>query len=161
MEIALFAALAVVAVGSLGGALRHRVLLRGLQEAVDALPTPSETPPVDLSPVRAELDALGNRLTVVEEFKGTIIAAVDEGIRDVKRREGRIHATVSRAQKELEELGLTHPGVEAEARELQLIDGDGGDVEELPPVPASVEESGQDPSQRDFSAFPGDWTGVA
>ena len=161
MEIALFAVLALVAVGSLGGALRHRVLLRGLQEQVDSLPTPSETPPVDLSPVRAELDALGSRLTVVEEFKGTIIAAVDEGIRDVKRREGRIHATVRRASEELEQLGFTHPGVEAEARELQLLDGGGGEDEEMHAVPESVEASGEDTSQRDFSAFPGDWTGVA
>jgi hypothetical protein len=77
-------------------------------------------------------DALNDRVNA-------ITLAVAEGIQHVDRAEKRIRATVQRAQRELRESGEFHPGVEAEASQLRLVYGDGGDEGGMPPVRADVE----------------------
>ena len=77
----------------------------------------------------------------VEDWRKDIVIAVSEGIERTDRAERRIKATVQRARKQLETLGYDDPGLEAEAVELRLLDGDGSDKSEVPPVPAAMEES--------------------
>jgi hypothetical protein len=76
--------------------------------------------------------------------------AVARGIEDVERRENRIKATVGRARKELHEHGLSSPGLEAEYRELQVVDGGGG---EGPGLHAMREDVGR--SRPDTAGIPG------
>ncbi len=105
--------------------------------------------------VAALTSTLDDVVTTVNEFrewKGDIIVAVDEGIREVKRREERVKATVRRAQKELAEVGYEHPGLEAEATELQLIDGGGGEDPGVPPMYEDMADASQGPEP---SSIPG------
>jgi len=76
-----------------------------------------------------------------DAWRKEIVIAVSEGIERTDRAERRIKATVQRARKQLETLGYVDDAVEAEAVELRLLDGDGSDQSEVPPVPAPVEES--------------------
>lgn len=67
--------------------------------------------------------------------------AVAEGIQHVERAENRIRATVRRAREELLENGLEpSPGLDAEARELRLVDGGGSPPSPVHPVRAEVGE---------------------
>jgi hypothetical protein len=90
-----------------------------LAQLRDTLTAPSEPAP-DLADVWDELERLK--------------AAVAEGIAHVERTESRIAGVVGRAQKELRRFGIRHPGVEAEAEQLQLVDGAGGDGRGVPAV---------------------------
>lgn len=99
---------------------------REFRQAVDTPRTPFDDLPI-LS-----------RLMALEADRDLLRAAVAEGIQHVERVEGRIRGTVKRAQKELKELGIEHPGLDAEARELSIVDGDGGEEEELPVMPSDV-----------------------
>lgn len=65
-------------------------------------------------------------------------AAVAEGIQHVERVEKRIRGTVRRARKELADNGFQHDGLEAEAEDLRLFDGDGGEDGWVPPVQQDV-----------------------
>lgn len=56
-----------------------------------------------------------------------------------RRSEDRARAIVRDAQKQLEELGLEHAGIEAQATELRVSDGGRGGVEELPAVREDLE----------------------
>ena len=61
--------------------------------------------------------------------------AISEGIERTDRAERRIRAAIQRARKELKKLGYDDPGLEAEATELRIVDGEGGPdggVSELP-----------------------------
>jgi len=104
-----------------------------------------------LLPLHAELfdprlDALETGFDrITSDFKATNFA-VSEGIERTDRSERRIHATIKRARKELGKLGYEDPGLEAEAHELRLIDGDGGLDGGVPAVPAEVEEAESTPS---------------
>lgn len=100
------------------------------------------------------LDRIHAEYEEIVAWRSDIEAAVDEGIRDVKRTRLRIQATVRRAQEQLEDAGVVSPGVEAEAAELHDVDAGGGGGEGLPAVPASV-----DPGRaRAIAALPGDWS---
>lgn len=68
----------------------------------------------------------------------TLTLATAEGIERVDRAERRIRNTVQRARKELAAEGFESPGLEAEAAELRLVDGSGGEEEGLPPVREGV-----------------------
>lgn len=81
---------------------------------------------------------LASRVRVLEDAQDDVMLAVAEGIKNVERAENRIRATVSRARKQLEDSGVEHAGLEAEAAELRLIDGGGGSPEGLPPMPADM-----------------------
>ena len=72
--------------------------------------------------------------------------ALSEGIERVDRADRRIKATVARARKELKDRGYEDPGLEAEAHELRIVDGDGGEQGELPTVPSEVEQAAGEPS---------------
>jgi len=72
--------------------------------------------------------------------------AVAEGIQHVDRAEKRINGAVTRARRQLREAGLEHPGLEAEAADLHVVHGGGGEEVRLPPVPAEMDEAvGEDP----------------
>ena len=82
-----------------------------------------------------------------------LIFAVAEGISKVERTEARIRATVRRARAELEDGGTFSPALDAEATELRILDGGGGEEGPVQPLPASVE-----PPAPDLSDIPGDWS---
>lgn len=77
--------------------------------------------------------------------------AVAHGINHVERTENRIRATVRRAQEQLEDGGVSSPGLDAEAAELRLVHDEGGGAEQVPTVPSGV-------AAPDVSDIPGDWT---
>jgi len=80
-----------------------------------------------------------------------LIFAVSEGISKVERAEARIRATVRRARAELEDNGTYSPALDAEAAELRVIDGGGGEESRVPDVPAAV-------APLDLTDIPGDWS---
>jgi len=90
---------------------------------------------------RENLDSLTEQVDSYDGWRKEIVIAVSEGIERTDRAERRIKATVQRARKQLETLGYDDPGLEAEAVELRLLDGEGSPKGELPTVPAPVEES--------------------
>jgi len=64
--------------------------------------------------------------------------AVSEGIERTDRAERRIRNAIQRARKELAARGFDDPGLEAEAHELRVVDGDGGGDGGLPAVSEEV-----------------------
>jgi len=64
--------------------------------------------------------------------------AVSEGIERTDRAERRIRNAIQRARKELAARGFDDPGLEAEAHELRVVDGDGGNESEVPAVQEDV-----------------------
>jgi len=111
-----------------------------------------------ISRIQGEVSALTDatrslraHLVDVDAWRNDIVVAVAEGIKHVERAENRVRATVRRAREELDSLGVEHPGLEAEARELRLVDGGGGREEGVPSVPEGV-----GPGEPDAPAgFPG------
>lgn len=78
--------------------------------------------------------------------------AVAEGIERVDRSERRIKQTVRRAREKLADAGFTDDGVEAEAQQLQLLDGERGGEGGMPSMSEAL-----GPHRPDFTAFPGKW----
>jgi len=131
--------------------------IRARLEHLETAPLPDLPPAIDarltdLSRRDGGLqDAIDtNRDNVVElieqvgEFEGwrkEIVIAVGEGIERTDRAERRIKASVQRARKQLESLGYVDDGLESEAVDLRLIDGDGSEKGELPTVSAPVENA--------------------
>lgn len=72
--------------------------------------------------------------------------AIDEGIQKVNRAERRIRSSVSRARKQLAELGLEDPMLEGEAGEIRDDDGDGSENGRVRLVPPEVGGDPQTPS---------------
>jgi len=72
--------------------------------------------------------------------------AVSEGIERTDRAERRVRGVIQRARKELGKLGYDDPGLEAEAHELRILDGDGGADGRVPAVPEEVAEVESAPS---------------
>jgi len=95
----------------------HQLALEAVAQAQDAFST--------CQPLEARI----NHLTL----------AVAEGIQHVDRAERRIAGTVARARKLLAESGVESPGLEAEAYELRLLDGDSGKEPRVLQVPTNVE----------------------
>ncbi len=122
-------------------------------EALETLPPPTLTPQqiqATLEAIRAGLDerlggvetrfdALGSDIEDQAERIKLLTFGVEEGIQRTKRAEMRIHATVKRARKELAEHGYESPGLEVEAAELRLVDGEGSIESEVRALPAGVE----------------------
>lgn len=97
-------------------------------------------PPVeDAADTGRMLDRHEQMIEALEERIDTLRLAVAEGIQHVERSENRIKATVRRAREKFAEEGFESPGLDAEAAELRLIDGGGGEEGELPAVRQSVE----------------------
>ena len=72
--------------------------------------------------------------------------AVSEGIERTDRAERRVRGVIQRARKELQARGYEDPGLEAEAHELRIVDGDGSKDGGVPPVPEEVAEVGGEAS---------------
>ncbi len=137
--------------------------LPGIIARLDRLET---APPPSLTPqqIEATLSAIREGLSstfeaadarfdglesAVEEVTVRLKAtnfAVSEGIERTDRAERRIHATIKRARKEFKARGYEDPGLEEEAYQLRLVDGDRGADGELPTVPESVGEGAEVPS---------------
>ncbi len=64
--------------------------------------------------------------------------AVSEGIERTDRAERRVRGVIQRARKELGKLGYEDPGLEAEAHELRILNGEGGGDGGVPVVPEEV-----------------------
>ena len=130
MPLVLVGLLALI-VGGVGVAVSHRPVTRR------GLPLPQDAP-------RTCDECAGNtsRLLQLEGELSNVRAAVAEGISHVDRVEMRIQGAVKRARKELRESGAEHPGLEAEAAELSLIHGGGGEGPAMPVVPQAVEQPG-------------------
>lgn len=118
---------------------------------------PPEVTRADLEPLRLALSELEGAVggldaqyTHVQNQMDDLKLAVAHGIEHVDRVENRIRAVVRRAKEQLEEAGVTVPGMEAETRQLQLLH-EGGGIEEG--VPAMHEDvAGFDPTD-----LPGTW----
>ena len=89
-------------------------------------------------------------ISALENQIADLVMAVSEGISKVERAEARIRATVKRARAELEEHGLSSPGLDAEAADLRATDGEGSRADGVPSVPAHV-------AAPDMAGIPGTW----
>lgn len=105
------------------------------------------------SRMQEALDSIRDRLATtveavdeLEDYRKDLTIAVAAGIERVDRSERRIKATVKRARLQLADAGVEDSGLEAEHTQLSLVDGDGGEVEGMPTVPASVEDDAARPS---------------
>ena len=85
-----------------------------------------------------DIRQLADNIDEMETWRKEIVIAVSEGIERTDRAERRIKATVARARGQLAKLGYDDPGLEAEAVDLHLIDGERGGDERVPPVPQKV-----------------------
>ncbi len=144
-------------------------VLKHISHRLDALEA-APAPEYDLDRLRgimagvsgqanSRLDQVEERLVRIEDDDSKLIEklkdltfAVAEGIERVSRAEGRIHATIKRARKQLAEQGFESPGLETEAAQLQLSDGEASPDGEVPNVPGSVEPPGAPSSIRGVSA---------
>lgn len=119
-------------------------------------PGTAAPPAYDDRQLRHELEELERQTAALRadyvQWQGDINLAVAEGIKHVERAENRIKATIRRAREELEEGGISSPGLDAEALELFGRDEGGGGSRGMQPVPAHV-----DRDLDDLSAFPGAW----
>jgi hypothetical protein len=118
--------------------------LEELRDDIRAIPT-APPQPFDAAPVWGEFEAIRERL---EEMRH----AIAEGIERVDRSERRIQQVVRRAQKKLAEAGYQDAGVEAEADQLQFLNGNGSRREELQHMPANVAP------RLDVTGVPGTWS---
>jgi len=113
-------------------------VLEGIQEALQAIHVTIDQ--FERSPAGPVSDIEDPRIATLEATVKELTVAVDTGVNRVQRSENRVRAIVQGARKELAEAGFEHPGVEAEASELQPVDGTGGEPERVPAVPADVED---------------------
>lgn len=129
--------LAAALVGLVATVHRAAALLLGLiQELAQDLGRIADGPEVPFSTRLADVEDQIERLPQRwEEFKN-----------EARRAEGRARSIVADARKELEGLGFEHPGVEAQASELRIIDGGGSREEPVPTVHESVEGPADTPS---------------
>lgn len=86
------------------------------------------------------LDGLTARMGKLEADHTDVRAAVAHGIEDIERVDNRIKATIRRTTKQLEEAGVESPTLNAEAEQLRVIDGGGGDEPELPSLHEELDE---------------------
>ena len=101
-------------------------------------PTPIPSMVVDTPKTCAGCEEIERQVEHLRAELQTVMIAVADGITHVDRVENRIRGAVKRARKELQERGLSAPGLEAEAAGLSLVDDEGGGGEAMPVMPASV-----------------------
>jgi len=113
-----------------------------LERAMDELERRGVEAPTrqEIVALAARQDVFENQLDLFEERLTQTRHAVAEGIERVERTENRIKATIQRAKKELADGGHESPGLDAEARELRLVDGAGGEERGVPALPEEVAE---------------------
>ena len=100
----------------------------------------------DIDEYGRDASELSAAIEEIEGWRKDIILAVSDGIERTDRAERRIKATVARARRQLAALGYEDPGLEAEATELHLLDGEAIVKGGVSPVPAQVEETASAPS---------------
>ena len=105
-------------------------------EAVESAPTPSE----HLETLQAGADSARFDITDIQKQIKELTFAISEGIERTDRAERRIRNAIQRARKELAARGFDDPGLEAEAHELRIVDGEGSGDRGVPPVPEEVAE---------------------
>ena len=133
--------------------------LLGITSRVDRLESaPIATPSLDsikqalkeLAQVAAanqtDVAAAELRLDTLDVTMKNLTLAVADGIERGDRAERRIKATVKRARAELEARGFQDPGLEAEAHELRLIDGEPSPDGGVQPVQPDVARPGEQAS---------------
>jgi len=111
-------------------------VLEGIQEALNAIQ--GTLADLELPPTGPVSDVEDPRIAALERKIEDLTTALGDGILRVQRSENRVRAIVQGARKELADAGFEHPGIEAEARELQPVDGTGGEPEQVPTVSADV-----------------------
>lgn len=122
--------LVVVVNATISGTLLYTVWY--LDRKIDAFEAPeSPADPFDDTEIRSTLAEHASQL-------GEFTLAIAHGIQHVDTASRRINATVARARKELSEHGLESPALEAEFEQLRLLDGEGSEEIELPPVPQEM-----------------------
>ena len=114
--------------GILGRLTELYVLVNAFEARESAQPLPNDD---------IRLEGLATRID-------DLTVAVSEGVNNVQRSERRVRAVVTSARRELADAGYSHAGLEAEAGELRDIHADSGNGEEVPAVPESVDQPGQD-----------------
>ena len=103
-------------------------------ERVESAPTPDDRV-TNLEALSLEQE---RTLKDVDHQIKELTFAVSEGIERTDRAERRIRNAIQRARKELAKLGYEDPGLEAEAHELRIVDGDRGGDGGLPAVSDEV-----------------------
>jgi septation ring formation regulator EzrA len=116
---------------------RIREDLRRLETAISQ--------PIELDSVTREIEAIDERLQ-------DMTLAIAEGIERVDRSERRVRQVVSRAKKQLEDFGIDDPGLSAEAEQLRLDYGVGGEQAGVQQLPAPVAH------RVDVTGIPGAWS---
>ena len=111
-------------------------------QKLESAPTPADV----LPRIEGNEAYVEERLDANNKLMKELTIAVAEGIERVDRSERRVKATVARARKELKERGYTDPGLEAEAHELRVVDGDRGEDGAVQPVPTEMAEPADAPS---------------
>lgn len=131
-------------------------VLQGIFSRLDDIESaPRPEPSADqikgaLQPTLAGIKGRCDELTVMYgELEGKlkdITFAVSEGIERTDRAERRIHATLKRARAELKKRGFEDPGLEAEAHELRIVNGEELGEGGVPTLPEGVEPPVEAPS---------------
>jgi hypothetical protein len=119
--------------------------LGAVEKALEGLSS-ADIRPYDDRAVRQAIDALADQLQ-------DQTLAIAEGIERVDRSERRVRSAVARAQKRLSDAGYEDEGVEAEAVQLQFLDG--GTGKGVPPMHRDMEPA---PRFDLASIFPGRWS---
>jgi len=103
-------------------------------ERVESAPTPTDR----VTNLEELTLKLSETLLGLETKQKDLTFAVSEGIERTDRAERRVRGVIQRARKELGKLGYEDPGLEAEAHELRIVDGDGGADGRVPAVSEEV-----------------------
>lgn len=146
---ALIIGTALLALGVLLEATR-RVVLRNMAELKrgNELLAIDRQRPDTVEEVARVSRGLSDQYAMLLELDGkvaTLTLAVAEGISHVKRAEKRVQGIIQGARKSLEERGLEHPGLEAEAQELLDLDGDPSEVSPLRIMPSEMGAAEEEP----------------
>lgn len=133
--------------------------LPGIVARIDRLesappPKPDLQPVFDklavmMDPFLERMDKLGvveKQIAELEAKLEDMTIAISDGIERVDRAERRVTATIQSARKKFKDGGYVDPGLEAEAAELRVRDGDGGAEVGVPPLPEGVEPPLETPS---------------
>ena len=107
-------------------------------DRVESAPTPADRV-LNLEELGVAQDS---QLTDLQTKIKDLTFAVSEGIERTDRAERRVRGVIQRARKELGKLGYEDPGLEAEAHELRVVDGEGSGDGGVPPVSEEVAEVG-------------------
>jgi len=111
-------------------------------ERLESAPTPGDR----VTNLEELASAQERTLTDQQQKIKDLTFAVSEGIERTDRAERRIRNAIQRARKELASRGFDDPGLEAEAHELRLVDGEGSGDGGVPAVSTEVAEVDGAPS---------------